>query len=630
MPVQPGTTLGPFRIIALLGRGGMASVYKAYQAKLDRHVALKVLPQEFLHDPTFAKRFEREAMVVAKLEHPNIVPIYDYGIDDGIPWMSMRMLPVGSLADLLKQGRLDRRRVVAILTQVAEALDHAHANGVIHRDVKPSNVLLDDKERAYVGDFGLAHMAEASVVLTRTGTMAGTPHYMAPEQALGKKVDHRADIYALGIVAYEMLTGVVPFSADTPVAVLMKHANEPLPIPPSDQVPDSLLQPVLKALAKDPSDRWESAGAFAAGLARGLDEVVSGSTVLASGRARVVTAPEPPTTVNVRRLGRAPGDQPVATPQVGQDSRVLLSSTTRWLLGVAGVAALAVVVGFVVANWLRDDPSPAGNAPVQTAQLAPPPDARGVPNQVVSTPEAVPVEVPTPSEPQAPTEQVTPQSTPEPIEAGPSPAPDPAQVNLGELQPLTGAEANSTSSPEPNTTDGGGIISSRNRVEQARARFGFDAAASPAEWRHYGRDRANTRSSSLGQIDEQNVGNLELTWIRPTQRGPGLWSTPLMVGGVLYAPNGVGVVEAFDPATGSTIWTETPRGGESLDSSAGGGPAVAYHAGFDRLFGVRGTSLFALDPQTGVFIFSTAVGIRPGPGDRWHAPPVIAGDLAGC
>ena len=313
----------------------MASVYKAYQAKLDRHVALKVLRQEFLHDPMFAKRFEREAKVVAKLEHPNIVPIYDYGIDDGIPWMAMRMLPVGSLADLLKQGRLDRRRVVAILTQVAEALDHAHgqlqntwvrggarnadrppvrafsqsvddgrsheelwvhrtSNGVIHRHVKPSNVLLDDKERVYVGDFGLAHIAEASVRMatTRTGMMAGTPHYMAPEQALGKKVDHRADIYALGIVAYEMLTGAVPFSADTPVAVLMKHANEPLPIPLPDQVPEPLLQPVLKALAKDPADRWESAGAFSTALGRGLDEVVSDSTISIPERAQAVQ-PEP-------------------------------------------------------------------------------------------------------------------------------------------------------------------------------------------------------------------------------------------------------------------------------------------------------------------------------------------------
>ena len=279
MPLTAGSTFGPFRIVGLLGKGGMASVYKAYQAKLDRHVALKVLSQVFLHDDTFAKRFEREARVVAKLDHANIVPIHEYGIDDGIPWMSMRMLPVGSLATLLQQGRLDRRRVVAILTQVAEALDHAHANGVIHRDVKPSNVLLDDKDLVYVGDFGLAHLAEASVVLTRSGMMAGTPQYMAPEQAQGKKVSRRADIYALGIVAYEMLTGAVPFKADTPIGVLMKHANEPLPIPPVDQVPEVLMQPVLKALAKDPADRWDSASALTTSLSCGLYELDRDTTV---------------------------------------------------------------------------------------------------------------------------------------------------------------------------------------------------------------------------------------------------------------------------------------------------------------------------------------------------------------
>ena len=229
--IPPGTQVGPFRILGLLGRGGMAAVYRAQDTKLDRTIALKVLPPEFLHDGTFARRFEQEARVVAKLEHPNIVPIYASGIDDGIPWMSMRLLAGGTLGTVLKNRRPETGEAVRMLRSVADALDYAHALGIVHRDIKPTNILLDGFGGVYIGDFGLAQMLEGDPGLTRTGTLIGTPHYMAPEQALGEPADHRCDIYSLGIVAYEIFVGAMPFTADSPVSVLLKHVNQPLPVP---------------------------------------------------------------------------------------------------------------------------------------------------------------------------------------------------------------------------------------------------------------------------------------------------------------------------------------------------------------------------------------------------------------
>ena len=266
----PGVMLGTFRIGALLGRGGMATVYEAYDTPLERTVALKILPPQFLHDRSFARRFEQEARVVARLEHPAIVPIYASGTDDGIPWMSMRLLSGGNMGTLLKHARPDRARAVEILRQVAEALDYAHANGVVHRDIKPTNILFDGSNRPCVSDFGLAQMLEGNPVVTRTGMVVGTPVYMAPEQALGKGVNHRCDVYSLGIVAYEMFVGAPPFTDESPVAVLLKHVNEPLPVPPASRLSEPMLRAIQKAVAKDPSDRWSSAGAFTDALAAAL------------------------------------------------------------------------------------------------------------------------------------------------------------------------------------------------------------------------------------------------------------------------------------------------------------------------------------------------------------------------
>jgi len=278
MQLPSGQSIGPYRVLERLGRGGMASVYKAYQPSLDRYVALKVLPAHLTDEPGFAERFRREARAVAKLEHPHILAVHDYGQEGDLTYIAMRYVEGGTLKDLLGKP-LALPLVVDLIGQIAEALDYAHEHGVIHRDVKPSNVLLDRGNWTLLTDFGVARMVDATQQLTGTGVGVGTPAYMSPEQGQGKQVDRRSDVYSLGVVLYEMLTGKVPFEAETPLAVVWKHVNEPLPLPRSinPQVPEAAERVVLKALAKTPSDRYASAG----GQARQLH-----SAVPERGRAR--------------------------------------------------------------------------------------------------------------------------------------------------------------------------------------------------------------------------------------------------------------------------------------------------------------------------------------------------------
>jgi hypothetical protein len=322
----------------------MATVYRAYEPSLDRYVALKVLPGEFLHDETFPERFRREARSLAKLEHPNIVPIYAYDIENGIPWMAMRLIPGGALSGLLQRGPLAAGRAVAILRGAASALDHAHANGVMHRDIKPQNILLDESDHVYLADFGIARMVEGGPKLTQTGMISGTPQYMAPEQATGVKVDHYCDIYALGIVAYETLTGRVPFAADTPVAVLMKHVQDPIPLPSPAEVSEPLVRALLKCLAKKPQDRWPSSGAFVDALERGL----AGQPPRAEARvaATVDMRPTEPAVggTRVRALAAsAPGPRPERPPS----SRRALGA----VLALAAVVIVALGAGGALVLW---------------------------------------------------------------------------------------------------------------------------------------------------------------------------------------------------------------------------------------------------------------------------------------
>ncbi len=225
-----GQNLGAYRIIEQLGVGGMATVYKAYQPSMDRYVAVKVLPRHFAQDPTFLGRFEQEAKVIARLEHARILPVYDYGEQDEITYIVMRYLEGGTLGDRLAAGPITLDQTVRIVAQIAEGLDYAHRRGVIHRDVKPANILLDQGGDVYITDFGISKLVEGTAQFTGSG-IVGTPAYVSPEQGLGQPIDYRSDIYSLGVVLYQMAVGDVPYHAETPMAVVIKHIYEPLPLP---------------------------------------------------------------------------------------------------------------------------------------------------------------------------------------------------------------------------------------------------------------------------------------------------------------------------------------------------------------------------------------------------------------
>jgi eukaryotic-like serine/threonine-protein kinase len=432
--VEPsaGSAFGPYRIVDSLGRGGMASVYRAHDTALDRQVALKVLPAEFLHDPAFAERFRQEARVAAKLEHPHIVPVHAFGIEQEWPWMAMRLVSGGSLAQRVKRGPLPPREVAALLRDVAAALDYAHARGIVHRDVKPANVLLDDAGRAYLADFGIARMLEGSSVATATGLIQGTPSYMAPEQAMGARVDRRADVYALGVMAFECLTGRVPYTGTTPVAILMKHVQEPVPEPTEDEVAPPLAAVLRRCLAKAPGDRWPTAGAFV----EALGQAAAGPTPV--GLASLPTLEVAPTPVpGTPRAGA------VALPPAAP------SAVRRNLAWAAGGGLVALVLLAAAGAVLL--PRLPGWAPTASPGAAPPATPAAAPVEVASAPVPPPparASAPTTSLPRRPAASASPRPTlaaatptPAPAEGRPPAAASPSGSSAPDALPPPGAQA---------------------------------------------------------------------------------------------------------------------------------------------------------------------------------------------
>ena len=261
--------IGIYEVKSELGRGGMATVYCAYDPRFEREVAVKVLPRELLHaDPQFRLRFEREAKIIAQLEHSAIVPVYDVGEADGQPFFVMRYMNGGSLSERIKASVFSIDEAAKILEVIAPGLDEAHSKGIVHRDIKPSNILFDKRGNPYISDFGIAKLTQAQSGSVTGSAIIGTPAYMAPEQAQGDEVDGRADIYALGIILFEMLTGKQPYEADTPMAVAIKHITDPVPHirQRNPKLPEGMETIIQKAMAKKKADRFSTAVEMTAAL----------------------------------------------------------------------------------------------------------------------------------------------------------------------------------------------------------------------------------------------------------------------------------------------------------------------------------------------------------------------------
>jgi hypothetical protein len=302
-----GTRIGQYEIVERLGGGGMAVVYRAVQQPLGREVALKALSSELFQDDGFVKRFETEAKTLAKLDHPNILPIYDFELTDGVAYLTMPLIRGGTLRDVLNRGPLDTLTAWRYLREIGDGLQHAHDAGIVHRDLKPTNVLIHADGRAMLADFGLARGAGQPTHLTTIGLAIGTPGYMAPEQVMGHDVDKRADIYAMGVLTFEMLTGRLPFIGSNRMEVAYSTVNAPIPsaVKLNPALPDELDQLLAKVLAKDPAQRPQTVRDLLAQMARLPQRRQQAVAAPPGAPGGVITAPSP-------RPGHA-GDPPTAS-----------------------------------------------------------------------------------------------------------------------------------------------------------------------------------------------------------------------------------------------------------------------------------------------------------------------------
>ena len=376
---------GRYEIKAEIGRGGMATVYHAYDPRFEREVALKVLPREMLHDPQFRTRFEREAKTIAMLEHPAIVPVYDFGEEEGQPYFVMRYMTGGSLSDRMKQGPMTIQEVAHLFGRLAPALDEAHAKGIIHRDLKPANILFDQYGEPYISDFGIAKIAAGSQANLTGSAIVGTPAYMSPEQAQGEGIDGRSDIYGLGVILFELLTGQQPYHGDTPMSVVVKHITDPVPhiLDVKPDLPPAIEAVIEKAMAKDREERFSTVKALTDALetvARGetLDLENIDRTLVASTRTVNTKKPGSDTRTLLAKKGQVPGP---GAPRAGTGTANPRKKSDLWI-GLGGVALLLCVAAVAGVGILLKDKIPFLASP----SLTPPPIAHTTDTRQVLNP----------------------------------------------------------------------------------------------------------------------------------------------------------------------------------------------------------------------------------------------------
>jgi tRNA A-37 threonylcarbamoyl transferase component Bud32 len=374
MSFDIGTTIGHYRIEEKLGQGGMATVYKGYHTRLDRHVAIKVLHTVFKDDDSFLRRFTREAQVVARLEHSNIVPIYDFAEHDGFPYLIMRYIAGETLKDRLNKGTLSRNEMIRVASGIANGLDYAHKQGVLHRDVKPSNILLTQGGGVYIADFGLARITQSGESTLSQDMIMGTPQYISPEQAKGTTgLDGRTDIYSFGIILYEMVTGQVPFYSDTGYSVIHSQIFDPPPLPSSlnDKISPAMEMVLLKVLSKEPAERYATAGEFMTAFKQAAQDapshlapqgaVLPDSTGKRTQAAATKVLTPAATTPVLPNLDEAPSS---ITPKPAQEKRQKRPFLLVGIGIILGMVLLAALIIFVLRN--REMPT-AHNGTMATA-----------------------------------------------------------------------------------------------------------------------------------------------------------------------------------------------------------------------------------------------------------------------